>query len=124
MTYVPGYAHDVFISYAHFDNEADSQEIRWVSRFQADLKNALRQRLGEDPEIFYDTRNFAAHEHVDVLLENARRSAIFLAVFSPSYVARDFTIGELKAFCEGAPDGERVVTVEFPVDEDRHHPLL
>ena len=98
MTYVPGYAHDVFVSYAHFDNEADSQEIRWVSRFQADLKNALRQRLGEDPEIFYDTRNFAAHEHVDALLESARRSAIFLAVFSPSYVAREFTIGELKAF--------------------------
>jgi hypothetical protein len=125
MTYVPGFAHDVFVSYAHFDNEADSQDIRWVSRFQADLKNALRQRLGEDPEIFYDTRNFAAHEHVDALLESARRSAIFLAVFSPSYVARDFTIGELKAFCEGAPDGNRVVTVELlPVDEDRQHPLL
>ena len=62
MTYVPGYEHDVFVSYAHFDNEEDSQDVRWVSRFQADLKNALRQRLGEDPEIFYDTRNFEAHE--------------------------------------------------------------
>jgi hypothetical protein len=125
MTYVPGYDHDVFVSYAHFDNEADSQDVRWVSRFQADLKNALRQRLGEDPEIFYDTRNFEAHDHVDGLLASARRSAIFLAVFSPSYVSRDFTIGELKAFCEGAPDANRVVMVELlPVDEDRNHPLL
>ena len=125
MAYVPGYAHDVFVSYAHFDNEADSQDVRWVSRFQADLKNALRQRLGEDPEIFYDTRSFEAHDHVDALLENARRSAIFLAVFSPSYVSRNFTIGELTAFCEGAPDANRVVTVELlPVDEDKNHPLL
>src|SRR5262249_46102829 len=48
MAYVSDYHHDLFVSYAHFDNEEDSQEVRWVSRFQADLKNALRQRLGAD----------------------------------------------------------------------------
>src|SRR5580704_10756734 len=113
MAYLPGYRHDVFVSYAHFDNEEDAQEVRWVSRFQADLKNALRQRLGEDPGLFYDTRNFEAHEHVDALFENVRQSAVFLAVFSPSYAARDFTIGELTAFCDLAPDQRRVVTVEL-----------
>jgi hypothetical protein len=81
MGYVPGYKHDVFVSYAHFDNETDSQDVRWVSRFQADLKNALRQRLGQDPDVFFDTRNFEAHGHVDELLENARTSAVFLAIF-------------------------------------------
>ena len=50
MAFVPGFEHDVFVSYAHFDNEPDTQEIRWVSRFQADLKVALRQRLGVDPD--------------------------------------------------------------------------
>jgi hypothetical protein len=125
MSYVPGFEHDVFVSYAHFDNEEDSQDIRWVSRFQADLKNALRQRLGEEAEIFYDTRNFEAHEHTDMLLENARRSAIFLAIFSPSYLAREFTISELEAFCKAAPAANRVVTVELlPVEEERNHPLL
>jgi hypothetical protein len=125
MTYVPGFQHDIFISYAHFDNEEDSQDIRWVSRFQSDLKNALRQRLGEDPVVFYDTRDFEAHKHVEFLLETARQSAIFLAVFSPSYVAREFTIRELQAFCERTPEASRVVTVELlPVDDDRHHPLF
>jgi hypothetical protein len=90
MSYVAGFKHDIFISYAHFDNEEDSQSIRWVSRFQADLKSALRQRLGVDPEIFFDTRDFGAHSHLDFLLENVRQSAAFLAVFSPSYVTRDF----------------------------------
>jgi hypothetical protein len=125
MTFLPGYQHDVFISYAHFDNEVDSQEIRWVSRFQADLKNALRQRLGEEPHIFFDTRNFEAHQHVDTLIENVRQSAVFLAVFSPSYVAREFTRKELKAFSEQAADENRIVTVELlPVDENADHPLL
>jgi hypothetical protein len=125
MTYVPGFKYDVFISYAHFDNEADSQDIRWVSRFQSDLKNALRQRLGEDPGIFYDERDLAAYDSVDFLLENARRSAVFLAVFSPSYTARQFTIQELAAFCERPRDAMRIVTVELlPVAESKHHPLL
>jgi hypothetical protein len=85
----------------------------------------LRQRLGQEPDVFFDTRNFEAHEHVDRLLENARGSAVFLAIFSPSYVARDFTIGELKAFYENAPDVARIVTVELlPVEEEENHPLL
>ncbi len=125
MAYVPGYRHDVFVSYAHFDNEADAQDVRWVSRFQVDLKNALRQRLGEEPVIFYDTRNFEANDQVDILLEQARQSAIFLAVSSPSYVARAFTIGELTAFCDTGPNANRVVTVELlPVEDSQNHPLL
>jgi hypothetical protein len=125
MSFLPAYKHDVFVSYAHFDNEADSQEIRWVSRFQADLKNALRQRLGEEPHIFFDTRSFEAHQHVDMLIENVRQSAVFLAIFSPSYAAREFTRRELTAFSEQAADANRIVTVELlPVEEDAHHPLL
>src|SRR6266481_5140349 len=64
MAYIPGYKYDVFISYAHFDNEADTQDICWVSRFQTDLKKALRQRLGAEPEIFFDSRNLHAHHEI------------------------------------------------------------
>jgi hypothetical protein len=125
MAYVSGFKHDVFVSYAHFDNEEDAQEVRWISRFQADLRNALRQRLGEEPVFFFDTRSFEASGHVDSLLENARQSAVFLAIFSPSYVAREFTIRELHAFCDRGPEVGDVVTVELlPVDEERHHSLL
>jgi hypothetical protein len=125
MSYVAGFKHDIFVSYAHFDNEEDSQAIRWVSRFQADLKSALRQRLGVDPEIFFDTRDFGAHSHVDFLLENVRQSAAFLAVFSPSYVTRDFTIRELEAFAVRTAAVDQIVTVELlPVEENRCHPHL
>jgi hypothetical protein len=123
MAIVSGFKHDLFVSY--FDNEADAQGVHWVSRFQVDLKNALRQRIGNDPEIFLDTRNFEAGDHVDFLVDNVRQSAIFLALLSPSYVAREFTIRELQAYCDRAGEVRAVVTVELlPVDDESNHPLL
>jgi TIR domain-containing protein len=125
MGIVSGFRHDLFVSYAHFDNEADAQGVRWVSQFQVDLKNALRQRVGNDPEIFFDTRNFEAGDHVDFLIDNVRHSAIFLAMLSPSYVAREFTIRELQAYCDRAADVRALVTVELlPVDDESNHALL
>jgi hypothetical protein len=124
MSLVSGFAHDLFVSYAHFDNEEDSMGVRWVSRFQVDLKNALRQRLGEDPEIFFDSRSFEASDHVDFLIENARQSAVFVALFSPSYIAREFTIRELEAFCGRTPASNPVVVVELLPVDDRKHPAL
>jgi hypothetical protein len=126
MSLVSGFKHDLFVSYAHFDNEEDAQGVRWVSRFQLDLKNALRQRLGLQPEVFFDSRSFEAGAQVDLLTENARQSAVFLAVLSPSYIAREFTIKELDAFCTGSSAaGPVVMVVEIlPVDEGTIHPLL
>jgi hypothetical protein len=37
-SYVPGFEHDVLVSYAHIDNEAAPDQEGWVSRFAADLK--------------------------------------------------------------------------------------
>ncbi len=125
MGIVSGFKHDLFVSYAHFDNEADAQGVHWVSRFQVDLKNALRQRIGSDPEIFFDTRNFEAGDHVDFLIDNVRQSAIFIAMLSPSYVAREFTIRELQAYCDRAAEARALVTVELlPVEDESNHELL
>ncbi|MGH6767579.1 MAG: toll/interleukin-1 receptor domain-containing protein [Xanthobacteraceae bacterium] len=123
MAFVPVFEHDVFISYAHFDNEPDTQEIRWVSRFQADLKTALRQRLGTEPNVFFDTRNLQAHHDLEMLTDNVCHSAVFLAVLSPSYVKREWTIKELEAFDRVATGRNRIVTVELlPVKESDFHP--
>jgi len=124
MAFVPGFEHDVFVSYAHFDNEPDTQEIRWVSRFQADLKVALRQRLGADPNIFFDNRSLQ-NQFLQELMNNARGSAAFLAIMSPSYMQREWTIKELEAFDSHASDQNRIVPVELlPVLESECHPRL
>ena len=104
MPYLAGFTNDIFISYASVDNEPDVQDVRWVSRFRGDLETALRRRLGQDLEIFFDQADLHANDELEALLKNARRSAIFLALCSPSYVGREWTLDELKAFCETAKD--------------------
>ena len=119
MPYLTGFTNDIFISYASVDNEPDAQDVRWVSRFRNDLETALRRRLGKDLAIFFDQADLHAYDELEQLLKNARNSAIFLAVCSPSYVGRDWTIQELKAFCGTAKDGgpNRLVTIEaLPVE--------
>ncbi len=120
MGYVPGFNNDIFISYASVDNEPDAQDVRWVSRFRSDLETALRRRLGKDVAFFFDQIALHAYHDLDELLKNARDSAIFLAVFSPSYVEREWTRDELTAFHESAKkSGEpnRIVTIEIlPVE--------
>ncbi|MFZ3351569.1 MAG: TIR domain-containing protein [Xanthobacteraceae bacterium] len=120
MPYLAGFTNDIFISYASVDNEPDVQDVRWVSRFRGDLETALRRRLGQDLEIFFDQADLHANDELEALLKNARRSAIFLALCSPSYVGREWTLDELKAFCETAKDRggpNCLVTIEvLPVE--------
>ena len=46
---VPGFKHDVFISYAHVDNQSarGEEERGWVDVFHRALKVELEQELGE-----------------------------------------------------------------------------
>ena len=125
MPYLAGFTNDIFISYASVDNEPDVQDVRWVSRFRSDLETALRRRLGKDLEIFFDQADLHATDELESLLKNARRSAIFLALCSPSYVEREWTLDELKAFCETAKDRggpNRLVTIEVLPVEGRSLP--
>ena len=104
MPLLTGFANDIFISYASVDNDPDAQDVRWVSHFRKDLETALNRRLGKSVAIFFDQADLHANDELKKLLADARASAIFLAVCSPSYVERDWTRQELKAFYEAAKD--------------------
>jgi hypothetical protein len=126
MAYVSGFNNDIFVSYASVDNEPDAQDVRWVSRFRNDLETALRRRLGKDVVFFFDQAGLHAYHHLDELLRNARDSALFLAVFSPSYAEREWTRDELTTFFEAArKSGEpnRIVTIEILPVEPMSLPL-
>jgi hypothetical protein len=131
MAYVPGFKHDIFVSYASVDNEPDAQDVPWVSRFRKDIETALRQRLGQEIKIFFDTADLHANHRLEQLTQDATNSAIFLALLSPSYVARQWPLDELKAFGAAPPSartpGEpnRIVTVEIlPVEEGELPPEI
>ena len=123
MTFVSGFANDLFISYASVDDQPDAQEKRWVSQFRHGINMALRQRLGSDISMYMDRTDLRPNEMLDEQLKNVRQSAIFVAICSPSYVAREWTLGELKAFCAAIKGSEALSRVAFiellPFETDR-----
>jgi TIR domain len=125
MAFVPGYENDVFISYAHADNELDMFGDAWVDQLAKYLGIALKQRLGraDDIKIFYDSNRLRANHQLDEILQSVRSSAVFLAIGSPSYINRQWTRDELATFIAGADDPRRLFAVErLPLDPADRYP--
>jgi hypothetical protein len=128
VPYVPGVANDVFISYAHPDNEASSDRDRWVSRFVAHLSRELKRRIGlasdEELKIFFDEHSLRTNDNLAVFKENARRSAAFVAIVSPSYLARDWPQAELEAFTAVPSSPGRLFAIESLPPERSYPPSV
>jgi len=134
MAYVPGFEHDVVISYAHVDNEpfGESQK-RWVSDFHRDLQTRVTQLLGNAATIWRDPRL----EGNQVLWEALRRcleqSAVLVSVLSPRYIDSKSCIYEIEFFPRAAENTggfqigtrKRVFKVlKTPVPLDQHPAAL
>lgn len=117
MAFIPGAKNDVFVSYAHIDNEGGATGDRWVSDFVQRLDGALRQRLGCPVGVYFDTRSLEGHQNLSELLDNARNSAIFVAVLSPGYVNGKWTKDELEAYAAAGASDRIIFTIErLPLD--------
>jgi len=123
MPFVPGAKNDVFISYAHFDNEGGATGERWVSDFVQRLEGALKQRLGCPVDIYFDTRSLEGHQVLTEILDNVRRSAVFVPILSPSYVNRKWTKDELEAFVTAEIANRIIFTIErLPLETEGEYP--
>jgi hypothetical protein len=130
MAYVPNCKCDVFVSFAHLDNEAIGTAPPWVTAFAGDLKKVLRMRLGvreEEGLRIYFTGHGALETGVrldEALMENASSSALFVAVTSPAYVVDDsYTMRELGAFLKATGGAGRVYAIEHsPLDSNDEYP--
>ena len=75
------------------------------------------------PTIYFDVRRLTSGVELAQLLEHARKAAIFLAIVSPSYVARDWTRDELKSFLSTHGSSARLCPVEvLPLDNETEYP--
>src|SRR5262245_20839558 len=120
MAYIQEFKNDVFVSYAHADNQPNPVGACWVNQFVEHLEVELRRRLGgtQHLKFYFYNRSLRGNDHLRVLLENARASAAFLAILSPSYAARTWTRDELAAFGFAAGETGRLFALEvLPVDE-------
>lgn len=115
MTYTIDHRFDVFISYAHFDNEPGPEGVRWVTQLHDHLRSALRQRLGrgaDDLSIFLDSV-VKANQQLPELLEAVSNSAVLLVVGSRAWASRDWTLRELETFCAATNDPSRIFLAEY-----------
>jgi hypothetical protein len=115
MSFIPGYEHDVFISYAHVDDRPFvvtgglESSPGWVSTLVHHLKNEIAQKVGRSDavSVWFDSHNLRGnHKLTDEIAARLERAAIFVAVLSPGYVASQWCQDEARLFarcCGGDP---------------------
>ncbi|PWN05104.1 DUF4062 domain-containing protein [Rhodohalobacter mucosus] len=81
---LPGYEHDIFVSYRHHDNKYDGWVTEFVERLQQELNATLKDRL----TIYFDKNpesGLSDNHVVDQSIGNKIKSLIFIPVISQTY---------------------------------------
>lgn len=126
VAFVPGCKHDVFVSYAHVDDEpVPGQTEGWVTSFVRTLNWRLRQLCGrpDDLSIWMDRELARTVNFSDQIIESLHDTAVLLIVLSPGYVSSNWCKKERDTFLafvkERLDRGSKVFVIErYPVDLD------
>jgi hypothetical protein len=106
MTYIPGFEHDIFISYARLNNKPWGNQPGWVDEFYVALDTILKENLTRtkilnpnDLNIWLDTREIEGNENWDTVIEKAvRGSAVMISILSDRYLESPNCLQELEEF--------------------------
>ncbi len=94
---------DVFISYAHIDNEPLlSEQKGWVTRFHNALRTMLSQRLGKTANIWKDERLQGNEDFWTEISDQFPKTATLVSVLTPRYLRSDSCTKEIREFCQVA----------------------
>ena len=107
MAYIPGFKHDIFISYAHVDNAKNpGEEMGWVETFCKYLEVELGKKIGRSNlvNIWWDSSDLDPGQQFDAeIADGVEESAILLALYSNGYQASQYCLNnELKPFFDKA----------------------
>src|SRR5688572_19762180 len=102
MGYIKGYDFDIFISYAHLDNQRlFDEEKGWIECFIANLNKLISQRIGVPDlvKIWWDERKLDGSVLFDQSIENGiNKSAILICLNSAAYLKSEYCQKELALF--------------------------
>lgn len=96
---MPDFQHDLFISYAHIDNQPLGDRAQgWVADLHSALAVRLAMLMGEEPRIWRDKRLGGADFFDDEIRDALTSAAAMLAILSPRYVRSDYCQQEVREF--------------------------
>ncbi len=135
LGYLPDFDEDVFISYAHNDDDVYAQEPwGWVTRLHQDLEQRVRNYLGSDIRFWRDCEIRNNDDFTSKIFRRLARTATLLSVLSPSFLQREWCRRELDAFTGHAErhvgvlideEKSRIFKVEkMPVDREALPPAM
>src|SRR5262245_19221304 len=103
------YDSEIFISYAHIDNEPLAQGQKgWVQLLDERLRKRVAQLLGEPAKVWRDPKLRGNDEFADVLVNSVSRAALLVSILSPRYLKSEWCLRELTEFCRhAAVEGSR-----------------
>lgn len=95
---------DVFISYAHLDNEALTEDDKgWVSIFDSALKKRLAQLLGRKPDVWRDENRLQGNDYFsDEIIAQFPQLKVLVSIISPRYLESKWCRKELLGFYQAA----------------------
>jgi hypothetical protein len=118
MPYVPGCSADVFISYAHRDNQDG-----WVTALKEKLTKKLNPFLAGHAEVWFDDRIRPGIYFKREIQQRLKDTPIFVAVVSPSYLDSDFCIADELDWFQNQGGKEVIQLVKVPLEAGQKVPL-
>jgi hypothetical protein len=110
MAFTPGFDHDLFVSYAHLDNDPMGVEVEgwvrpsdgWVDALVKKVQSELSKRLGSGQvRAYMDPQLDGNRPITPELLSAVRRSAMLMVILSPGYLHSEWCKRERHAFLAG-----------------------
>lgn len=99
MSKTAAFERDIFISYAHLDNEALTEEEKgWVSAFDNALQKRLGQLLGRKPDIWRDRKLQGNDIFGDEIVAQFLKLKVMISIISPRYLESEWCRRELEEF--------------------------
>jgi hypothetical protein len=94
---------NLFISYAHIDNQPLNQGDKgWITRFHEALGAILSMRIGRSAKIWRDEKLRGSDVFSSEIVVQFQQSAALMSIVTPSYLNSDWCKRELREFCEAA----------------------
>lgn len=131
MSFLHQFDNDIFISYAHIDNQplAEGQK-GWITSFHKALEIRLGQLLGAEPGFWRDESKLRGNDYFDEsIVLHLPKVAVLVTVLTPRYVRSDWCLKEVDEFYRVAEqtggiridDKSRIFKiVKTPIPPDQH----